>query len=582
MSLKRLLLTGAFLTFGSLLMVGVLIYTITIKHDSLYESQVERYSSYLLADELRQSSDDLTRLARTYVMTGDDKYEKMYWDILAIRNGDKARPVNMERIYWDLVLNYGDKPRQDGATESLQSLMQKAGFSEQEFNKLTEAQNNSDGLVTTETIAMNAVKGLYDDGNGNYTRKAEPDWEMARRIMHNDQYHKDKAKIMAPVNDFLSLLDERTQAKVLVNKEEVSFYQNLLITCMTLTFFVFAAVAYFIYLGIMKQIGGEPKKVLASMGRIADGDLAFHKDNKCKHRDSLANGLSSMSATLHDTIVSVKDAANEVAQAAEELSSISEQTNSGIAQQFSEVEQVATAMTQMSSTVGEVARNAENTSESVDNANGQVEKVNEVVTNVINNARVLSEEVNSISDVIQDLQAESNNIGSVLGVIGDIADQTNLLALNAAIEAARAGEQGRGFAVVADEVRTLASRTQTSTAEIQEIITSLQSGTERATVAMQKGLERVAVTVSDVESAGENISEIASSVADINNKSQMIATASSEQQSVAEDIDRNLARINQVADESAKGSTQIADASIKLRELALGLQTQVANFKTAG
>jgi methyl-accepting chemotaxis protein len=287
-----------------------------------------------------------------------------------------------------------------------------------------------------------------------------------------------------------------------------------------------------------------------------------------------------MSVTLNDTIANVKDSANDVAKAAEDMSVISNQANSNMSQQLTDIEQVATAMNQMSSTVGEVAQSAEQTSQSVDTANNQVGKVNEVVVSVIDNVRTLSEEVNSISEVIKELNHETDNIDSVLSVIGEIADQTNLLALNAAIEAARAGEQGRGFAVVADEVRSLASRTQTSTAEIQEIITSLQAGAGRATDAMQKGLDRVALTVTDVETVGSSLAEVTSSVSDINEKTLLIASASSEQQSVAEEVNRNLQRINQIANESVNGSNQIAQASGQLTELAFNLQTLVERFNT--
>ena len=580
MSIKKLLLSGIALTLVLLMFLVGLLYVMTQKQDSLYTKQVERYSSYLLADELRQSSDDLTRLARTYVMTGDDKYEKMYWDILAIRNGEKARPEHMERIYWDLVLNYGEKPSPDGTSESLQSLMKKIGFTEQEFSRLTQAQKNSDGLVTTETIAMNAVKGLYDDGNGNYTRKAEPDFEVARRIMHDEQYHKDKAKIMKPVNDFLRLLDERTAQQVQESKAEATMYENIVLVCFVVTFFTLFAFLLFIYRKIMRQIGGEPTDVLASMNEIAQGNLNYSSNISKYSAFGLSKGLSSMSVTLSDTIVNVKHSAKNVSNAADNMSVISQKANEDISQQLQDIEQVATAMGQMSSTVRDVAQSAEETAQSVDNANAQVDKVNKVVSNVIENVRMLSNEVNSISDVIKELNSETDSIDSVLNVIGDIADQTNLLALNAAIEAARAGEQGRGFAVVADEVRTLASRTQTSTAEIQGIISSLQAGAERASKAMQKGLERVGVTVANVETVGQSLEQVTTSVMDINEKSILIASASSEQQLVAEDVNNNLQRINNVATESATGSNQIAQASSELAELSMSLQKLMERFNT--
>ena len=148
-----------------------------------------RYHSYLLADELRQSSDDLTRLARTYVVSGDPSYERQYMDILDIRNGKKPRPEHYERIYWDFVAGGVAVPPSSGKAMALQEMMKQAGFTEQEFAKLKQAQANSDGLVKTEVIAMNAVKGLFDDGQGNFTRQGEPDMEMARRIMHDTAYH---------------------------------------------------------------------------------------------------------------------------------------------------------------------------------------------------------------------------------------------------------------------------------------------------------------------------------------------------------------------------------------------------------
>ncbi len=313
MTVKKLLLTSAVLASVSLLVTGVMLYTTNQKQDSLYEKQVSRYQSYLLADELRQSSDDLTRLARTYALTGDDMYEKMYWDILAIRNGEKARPQHMERIYWDLVLNYGDKPSPDGETKALQVLMKEAGFTDQEFAKLKDAQNNSDALVTTETIAMNAVKGLYDDGNGNYTRRGAPDLEMAQRIMHEAQYHKDKAAIMAPVNDFLKLLDRRTSREVDAHKQQVTLFQNLSIACFLVTLGVIAVSLLKTYRGVLNQVGDEPKVVLDAMQRIAEGDLVSQSSDSTTVTRGIASGLNTMSEKLRTTISAVKQAADQLA-----------------------------------------------------------------------------------------------------------------------------------------------------------------------------------------------------------------------------------------------------------------------------
>ncbi|WP_283967804.1 HAMP domain-containing methyl-accepting chemotaxis protein [Tritonibacter sp. AK171] len=168
-----------------------------------------RYTSYLLADELRQSSDDLTRLARTYVVTGDASYEAQYLDILAIRNGDKERPANYHQIYWDFVAADREVPGGSGVTRPLQDLMREAGFTEEEFDYLVEAQANSDGLVNLEVQAMNAVKGLYPDASGAYTVKGEPDMKLARDLLHSKEYHAFKADIMVPVNKFLNAVEVR-------------------------------------------------------------------------------------------------------------------------------------------------------------------------------------------------------------------------------------------------------------------------------------------------------------------------------------------------------------------------------------
>jgi len=193
-----------------IIILSVFVLFLYQNQDNLAKSRDRNYESYQLADQLRQSSDDLTRLARTYAVTGNPEFEREYWAILDIRNGKIPRPLDYDNIYWDFVAVDGQKPRGDGEAISLHDLMVKEGFADAELAKLSLAQKNSDGLVNTEMIAMNAVKGLFDDGSGNFTIKKEPDREMAIRILHDANYHKIKAEIMKPIDDFYLLFEKRT------------------------------------------------------------------------------------------------------------------------------------------------------------------------------------------------------------------------------------------------------------------------------------------------------------------------------------------------------------------------------------
>ncbi len=198
------------------LVVGLALLTVALfqNQQRLSRSQQMHLRSYLFADELRQSSDDLTRLARTYVATGDEEYERQYWAVLAVRNGVSPRPVEYNRIYWDFVSASGQKPRPDGETISLRDLMVREGVTPDEFAKLGAAQKYSDALVKTEQTAMNAVKGLFEDGAGNFTVRRAPDRELAIRLLHDASYHRNKAEIMRPIDEFFAVLSERTAGNV--------------------------------------------------------------------------------------------------------------------------------------------------------------------------------------------------------------------------------------------------------------------------------------------------------------------------------------------------------------------------------
>lgn len=181
--------------------------------ENIEESAKERYESYLLADELRQSSDDLTRLVRTFIVTNNADYEKMYYEIIAIRDGLKPRPENYNQIYWDLVLKYGDKPKVDGNNIAILELMRQLNFSEQEMKYLQEAKQNSDKLIVIERDALNAVKGNYRDINGKYNKKGPKDLQLAINLLHNKKYHQEKSRIMKPIDNFFYAIDVRTKKR---------------------------------------------------------------------------------------------------------------------------------------------------------------------------------------------------------------------------------------------------------------------------------------------------------------------------------------------------------------------------------
>jgi signal transduction histidine kinase len=216
----------------------------------LADSQETRLKSIKLADELRQSSDDLTRFARTYVVTGNDFYEKIFNEILAIRNGEKERPENYDRIYWDFIISPSDKNVEPGTKISLQSRMIEAGFTQEEFDKLKKAQFNSDELVNLENIAMNAVKGFYKDSNGNFTVKGKPNREYAISLMHSIDYHKSKKEIMRPIDEFFQLLEKRTNQNVRIYER----YSVYLIASMFIVILILIVSLTFSYLVIREKV----------------------------------------------------------------------------------------------------------------------------------------------------------------------------------------------------------------------------------------------------------------------------------------------------------------------------------------
>jgi len=294
----------------------------------------------------------------------------------------------------------------------------------------------------------------------------------------------------------------------------------------------------------------------------------------------LASSFNGFVKKIAKTVEKISSNSDKLSSASHELLEISQETEHGVQKQQAETTQVATAMEEMTATVQEVARNAVNASKAASATDVEAGSGKQVVDQAVNAINTLASEVQAAADVIHELESDSENIGQVITVIQGIAEQTNLLALNAAIEAARAGEQGRGFAVVADEVRTLASRTQNSTEEIQQTVERLQARARDAVKVMEHGQTQATTSVEQAASAGEVLARINEQIGTINDMNNQIASAADEQTSVAEEINRNISNISMVSEQTAQGAGNTSEACRQLQELASQLKSTVSNFKT--
>lgn len=293
----------------------------------------------------------------------------------------------------------------------------------------------------------------------------------------------------------------------------------------------------------------------------------------------IVDSFNSMSKTLRDMIGKINDEAGHLNSSSDSLKNFTAEATNSTRQQQSQVEQIATAINQMSATAQEVASHAEETANATKEANEQSDNAKVVVVEAMSSVDVLADMVGNASNVISNLEKEGENIGNVLTVISGIAEQTNLLALNAAIEAARAGEQGRGFAVVADEVRTLANRTKESTTEISDMIERLQNGTREAANTMEQSREQAVKGVDYTEQAAEALAMIAGNISTITDMSVHIANAAEEQKTVVEDVNQNVVMINDGSIQATENMNQVNHSSNEVAQYAVSLRQLVDGFK---
>ncbi len=458
-------------------------------------------------------------------------------------------------------------------------LAQSRKAAEGEAMESTKIAQADEALQLVETLKGSVKDGGYvsvlNDVSTNITsfsaKLAEYTDLLAKERQVYGQMRERAEQVMAQVDQAYAAQDAAMQAKLKANAV-------LILGSSALAILVGLCASLLITRAIVKPL----QSVIHVASRIAEGDLSTQIQVRGTDEvGQLMSAMQRMSASLSSMVGGLQAGINQIATSARSLSAVTEQTNAEVASQKEETEQVATAMNQMTATVHDVARNAEEAAGAAETADTKVANGQNVVRQTLARIEQLSASSSSASASIQHLSGEIHNIVSVLSVIKSVAEQTNLLALNAAIEAARAGEQGRGFAVVADEVRALAKRTQQSTEEIERLVGTLQKGAQNSVAQIQSSTALVELTVSDALETESALGSIAAAVSVIHQMNQQIAAAAEEQSSVAEEINRSVTNIRSSADQSSLAMEGTAASSIQLASLSQELQGMVEHFRLA-
>ncbi|WP_295464814.1 methyl-accepting chemotaxis protein [uncultured Pseudomonas sp.] len=399
--------------------------------------------------------------------------------------------------------------------------------------------------------------------------------EPLRQLLNEDLLANSDA-VNAVLKQLTDLVNQQTAAANALAAADYSHAMQWLVALLVATALLTLVFAWLLIRSITQPIA----RAVQVAEVIATGDLTaeIHSEGR-DEAARLLQAMKTMQGQLRQTLQGILGSATQLASAAEELNAVTEESTRGLQRQNAEIEQAATAVNQMSSAVDEVARNAVSTSQASQESAGVAREGRDLVQETVGAIDTMSGDVQHGATLVGDLALQVNDIGKVLDVIRSVAEQTNLLALNAAIEAARAGEAGRGFAVVADEVRALAHRTQESTREIETSIGTIQQGTDQAVAAMRSSTERAQSTLDVARGAGNALERIHGAIGAINERNLVIASAAEEQAQVAREVDRNLVNIRELSIQTAAGAEQSSAASAELSRLAIDLNGMVARFR---
>ncbi len=493
----------------------------------LNASHENKYNSRLLATELANNSAGLTNAARAYVVTGNPKYEKIYWDILAVQNGKK--------------------PRSDGRTIALKDLMRLQGFTEEEFNKLQQAEQNSNGLVRTETIAMNAVKGQFEDSSGQFTIIKSPDMALAQRLMHDEKYHIEVENIMKPILEFNSMLDKRTHDLVEWHRNVGNY---LLIG---IGLFIMATAVLMILFGLqgLRLVAELADKISSSSSSAGDA----------------CDNILSTSKNLEASVVKQSVAINQTAASVEQVNAMVSKNSESAQLSRDYASQSRELADQGQRNVNDMIRSIDDIDESNKSLLSAVEESNR-----------------NISDIVKVI----NKIAEKTKVINDIVFQTKLLSFNASVEAARAAESGKGFSVVAEEIGTLATMSGNASVEIQALVSdsvkqvnqSVESTKSKMTKLIETSSDKVNTGSAVARQCGESLRNIVISIEKVSTIASEIAQATAEQSRGVAEITNAMNQINAVTSENSSNATMLKEYSEKMQVDSQSLQGVVVELSS--
>ncbi|CRM27716.1 methyl-accepting chemotaxis protein [Pseudomonas fluorescens] len=497
--------------------------------------------------------------------------------------GDTADNAVLKVREVETSLLQGDSVSQFNSIVDLSKLIQQARFQVRgyTYSGKVEAEQPALDAIDNALKKIAALSGQLPDQFSTNLQQAGVSLQAYRAAV--SQYRDSQVasaaalKIMSTQGDILLDRSNKLTASQTVVRDSDAAQAKQLLLLATLLALLFGLVAAW---AITRQIIIPLNQTLKVAERVASGDLSHNLESARQDElGQLQRAMQSMTVGLRELIGGISDGVTQIASAAEQLSAVTEQTSAGVNSQKIETDQLATAMNEMAATVQEVARNAEEASEAAVAADLQAREGDKVVGEAIAQIERLATEVGNSTIAMGDLKRESDKIGSVLDVIKSVAQQTNLLALNAAIEAARAGEAGRGFAVVADEVRSLAQRTQKSTEEIEELIVGLQNGTQQVATIMDNSRGLTDSSVELTRRAGSALESITRTVSTIQAMNSQIATAAEQQSAVAEEINRSVLNVRDVSEQTSSASEETAASSAELARLGIYLQTLVGRFR---